>query len=52
LPTFTIAPFGGSGGVTRPDPEVSAERDARAKMDIDSESVLQRDRGGRVKTSA
>ena len=33
--------------MTCADPVVSAERDELAKIDIDSESVLQRDRGAR-----
>jgi len=40
-PAHEIALFGGSGGVTRD----CAERVDLAEMDIDSESVLQRDRG-------
>ena len=45
LPTFTIAPVGGSCGVTCASQAVTAERDDLAEMDIDSESVLQCDCG-------
>jgi len=45
LPTFTIAPSGGSGGVTVRDAAVNTEWSGRADKDTGSESVLQRDRG-------
>ena len=44
LSTFTIAPIGGSCGVTCASQVVTAERDDLTEIDIDSESVLQYDR--------
>ena len=44
LSTFTIAPIGGSCGVTCASQVVTAQRDDLTEIDIDSESVLQYDR--------